>query len=414
MRLTAAVLFAAAALSAGACHAKTADGSGAGAAAASASGDGPVETRPPEGNGQKPAFAGQTRAPGVHSKTAYQTSVVVGGLDHPWALQFLPDGKLLVSERPGRLRIIGADGKLSAPIAGVPAVEAKAQGGLQDIALDPNFARNHTLYFTYLEPRAEGSGIAVGRAVLDEAGGKLDAVKTIFRAEPGYTDDKNVGSRVVVAPDGNLFVTIGDRFELKDKAQSLDNDLGKVVRITTEGQPAKGNPFIGRKGARPEIWSYGHRNQESAAINPFDGRLWTVEHGARGGDEVNIARAGKNYGWPVITYGIDYSGMPIGQGITAKAGMEQPLYYWDPVIAPSGMAFYNGALFPEWKGDLLVGGLRAQHVARLVLKGEKVVGEERLLTELKKRIRDVRVGPDGAVYVLTDEKDGAVIKVTPK
>src|SRR3569623_804846 len=412
MRPTAAVLFAAAALSAGACHAKTADGSGAGAAAVT--GAGPVETRPPEGNGQKPAFAGQTRAPGVHSKNAYQTQVVVRGLAHPWALQFLPAGKLLVSERPGRLRIIGADGKLSAPIAGVPAVEAKAQGGLQDIALDPNFARNHTLYFTYLEPRAEGSGTAVGRAVLDEAGGKLDAAKTIFRAEPGYTDDKIVGSRVVVAPDGNLFVTIGDRFELKDKAQSLDNDLGKVVRITTEGQPAKGNPFIGRKGARPEIWSYGHRNQESAAINPFAGRLWTVEHGARGGDEVNIARAGKNYGWPVSSYGIDYSGMPIGQGITAKAGMEQPLYYWDPVIAPSGMAFYNGALFPEWKGDLLVGGLRAQHVARLVLKGEKVVGEERLLTELKKRIRDVRVGPDGAVYVLTDEKDGSVLKVTPK
>jgi glucose/arabinose dehydrogenase len=402
-----AALVAVLALAASACQART---SGPGDAA----GSGPVETRPPEGNGQKPAFPGQTRAPGVHSKMAYQTSVVASGLDHPWALQFLPDGRMLVTERPGRLRIIGADGKLGAPIAGVPAVVAKGQGGLQDIALDPGFARNHTLYFTYMEARADGSGIAVGRAALNEAEGRLDDVKVIFRAQPDYSDDKNVGSRVVVAPDGNLFVTIGDRFELKDKAQTLDNDLGKVIRITPDGAPAKGNPFIGKAGARPEIWSYGHRNQESAAINPVDGLLWTVEHGARGGDEVNIPRPGKNYGWPVITYGIDYSGLPIGQGITQHAGMEQPLYYWDPVIAPSGMAFYTGALFPEWRGNLLVGGLRGQQVARLVLKGDKVVGEERLLTELKKRIRDVRQGPDGAVYVLTDEKDGSVIKVTPK
>jgi glucose/arabinose dehydrogenase len=402
-------LVATATLISSACQARNAD-------TAAATGAGPVETRPPEGNGQKPAFPGQTRAPGVHSKTAYQTSVVVSGLDHPWALQFLPDGRMLVSERPGRLRIIGADGKLSAPVEGVPAVEAKEQGGLQDVALDPGFAKNHTLYFTYLEGRTGGSGITVARAVLSDGGGsaRLTDVKVIFRAEPGYSDDKNVGSRVVVAPDGNLFVTIGDRFKLKDKAQSLDNDLGKVIRITTDGAPAKGNPFIGKAGARPEIWSYGHRNSESAAINPADGRLWTVEHGARGGDEVDIPQAGKNYGWPVITYGIDYSGLPIGQGITQHAGMEQPLYYWDPVIAPSGMAFYTGKLFPEWQGNLLVGGLRGKQVARLVLKGAKVVGEERLLTELNKRIRDVRVGPDGAVYVLTDDKDGAVIRVTPK
>lgn len=413
MRLSRQILTAATAVALGAaCHAR----SDAAPADQGVAANAPVETRPPEATGQSPAFAGQTRAPGVHSRTAYVSAVIAGGLDHPWALQFLPDGRMLVTERPGRIRLIDHDHRLSAPLAGVPRVEAKEQGGLLDLVLDPAFATNRTLYFTYLEPRSGGSGIVVARAVLEETGGaaRLDRVQVIFRSEPGFDDDKNVGSRVVVAPDGTLFVTVGDRFSAREKAQLLDNDLGKVIRIAADGSIPRDNPFVGRSGARPEIWSYGHRNPESAAINPADHRLWIVEHGARGGDEVNRPDPGKNYGWPVISYGIDYSGLPIGQGITRQAGMEQPLYYWDPVLAPSGMAFYQGDLFPEWRGNLLVGGLRGKQVARLVLDGTRITGEERLLSELNRRIRDVRVGPDGAVYALTDETDGAVIRVTPK
>ncbi len=380
--------------------------------AAHATGADPVETRGPEATGQSPAFKGQTRAPGVHSATAYAVTTVASGLDHPWALQFLPDGRMLVNERAGRMRIIGADGKLGAPLAGVPAVKASGQGGLFELRLDNDFAKNHTLYFSYFEPRPGGPGLTVASAQLSDTG--LTNVKTIFAAQPGYSDDKNIGGRIVAAPDGTLFITVGDRFELMDDAQTLDNDLGKVVHINTDGTPARDNPFIGKPGARPEIWSYGHRNAEGAQINPVTGKLWTVEHGPRGGDEINIPQPGKNYGWPVISYGIDYNGMPIKTGITQHAGMEQPLYYWDPVIAPSGMLFYTGALFPEWKNNLFIGGLRGQHLARLVLDGDKVVGEERLLEDQHHRIRDVRQGPDGAIYVLTDEKDGQVLKITPK
>jgi glucose/arabinose dehydrogenase len=236
----------------------------------------------------------------------------------------------------------------------------------------------------------------------------------IFHAEPAESGSANIGGRLVFTPDGTLFVTVGDRFSTKAKAQTLDNDLGKVVRITADGAIPKDNPFVGRAGARPEIWSYGHRNPEAAAIDPWTHQLWIVEHGARGGDEVNVVRAGRNYGWPVITYGEDYSGKPIGAGITRKAGMEQPIYYWDPVIAPSGMAFYDAALFPAWKGSLFVGGLASQHLARLTLKGDRVTGEEWLLQDLGERIRDVVVGPDGAVYVLTDNARGRVLKLTPK
>jgi glucose/arabinose dehydrogenase len=370
------------------------------------------ETRATEATGQQPAFPGQTRAPGLHSATAYAIAPVASGLDHPWGLQFLPDGSMLVTERPGRMRIVTADGKLGAPIAGVPAVAAHGQGGLFDVALDPGFATNHTLYFSYFEPRGGNPGLTVASAQLN--GNALTDVKTIFAAQPGYSDDKNIGGRIVVARDGTLFITVGDRFELKDDAQKLDNDLGKVVRINKDGSIPRDNPFVGKAGARPEIWSYGHRNSESAALNPETGKLWTVEHGARGGDEVNAPQPGKNYGWPVITYGIDYNGMPIEGGITQHAGMEQPLYYWDPVIAPSGMTFYTGTLFPEWKNNLFVGGLRGQRVSRLTLNGDKITGEEWLFTELHKRIRDVRQGPDGAIYLLTDETAGQILKVTPK
>jgi glucose/arabinose dehydrogenase len=373
---------------------------------------GPVETRPPNGTGQSPAFPGQTRAPQAALGVAYQTRVVAGGLDHPWAIAFLPGGDLLVTERVGRLRRIARDGTMSPALTGLPPVAANGQGGLFDLALDPHFATNHLVYFSYFEPRGADAGLSVARGVLDRRG--LTGAKVLFRALPADPDDKNIGGRLAFLRDGTLMVTVGDRFHLKDDAQTLDNDLGKLVRINADGTIPKDNPFLGKPGARPEIYSYGQRNPEGLAVDPRTGDLWEVEHGAKGGDEINRPQPGKNYGWPVIAYGIDYSGEKIGAGITQKAGMEQPLYYWDPVIAPSGLSFYDGALFPRWKGSLFVGSLKEKHVARLDLKGDRVVGEERLLTEIGKRIRDVRPGPDGALYILTDDTDGQVIRVTPK
>jgi len=373
------------------------------------------ETRPPNRAGQQPAFPGQTRAPKATTATAYRVVPVAKGLAHPWGLAFLPDGRMLVTERPGRLRIVGKDGALSAPVAGVPAVASGGQLGLYGLALDPAFARTGLVYLAYSAPAPGGSTLEVARGRLAEGGApKLEEVRVIFRATPVESGGANIGGRLVFAPDGTLFVTVGDRFQSRDLAQSLDNDLGKMVRINPDGAIPKTNPFVGRAGARPEIWSYGERNGEAAAINPWTHQLWVVEHGARGGDEINIPLAGKNYGWPVITYGEDYSGALIGQGITQQAGMEQPIYYWDPVIAPSGMAFYTGGLFPAWKGDLFVGGLGSERVSRLVLKGDRVVGEEWLFQELHARIRDVVQGPDGALYLLTDAAQGEVLKVTPR
>ncbi len=374
----------------------------------------PWETRPTEATGQTPAFPGQTRAPSPSTHTPYKLEVVAHGLDHPWGMQFLPDGRMLVNERVGKIRIVGADGKLGESFAGVPAVKTGGQGGLFDVALSQGFANDHTIFFAYYEPRDGNAGITVARAVLNEAQGRLDDLKIIFRATAVPHGNANLGGRLAFAPDGNLFVTVGDGFGSMDEAQSLASDLGKVVRIRPDGSAPRDNPFVGKTGARPEIWSYGHRNPESAAINPWTHVLWTVEHGARGGDEVNVPEAGKNYGWPVITYGEDYSGMPVHEGITQKAGMEQPLYYWDPVIAPSGMAFYDGKLFQDWKGNLLVGGLRGKRVSRLVLDGRKVVAEDWIAQDVGARIRDVREGPDGAVYLLTDETDGKIVRMSPK
>jgi glucose/arabinose dehydrogenase len=340
---------------------------------------------------------------------------VARGLVHPWGLAFLPDGRMLVTERPGRLRIVTPEGELSPPLRGVPKVATGEQLGLFGLALDPGFARNHLVYIAYSEPRPGGSALTVARGVFEDgARPALRGPHIIFRAEPTRPGAANIGGRLVFAPDGSLFVTVGDRFDSKAMAQTLDNHLGKVIRIRADGSVPKDNPFVGRQGARPEIWSYGHRNPESAAINPWTHQLWIVEHGARGGDEVNIIHPGRNYGWPVITYGEDYSGQPIGAGITQKAGMEQPIYYWDPVIAPSGMAFYDAGLFPAWKGSLFVGGLASEHLARLTLKGDRVVGEEWLLQERGERIRDVVVGPEGAVYVLTDSDHGRVLKLVPR
>src|SRR5262245_39050928 len=360
------------------------------------------------------ATAEITKAPTQKTKRGVKIETYARGLAHPWGMAFLPDGRLLVTERPGRMRLVAKDGKLSPPLKNVPSVFSTRQGGLLDVALSPDFASSKLIFISYSEPRGGGgSATSVARAKLeiDGDGARLDDVKVIFRQEPASGGPMHFGSRLAFARDGNLFVTLGERYQ-REKAQDLGTHYGKVVRIRPDGSVPADNPFVGKAGAKPEIWSYGHRNVQSAAIHPATGKLWTVEHGARGGDEVNIPLAGRNYGWPVITYGVDYSGAKIGVG-TAKAGMEQPVYYWDPSIAPSGMAFYTGNLFPEWKGNLFVGALRGQALHRLVLDGERVVGEEVLLADLGERIRDVRAGPDGAVWLLTDSPQGKVLRVVP-
>jgi aldose sugar dehydrogenase len=342
---------------------------------------------------------------------AVRVQTVARGLEHPWALAFLLDGRMLVTERPGRVRIVERDGRLSAPLAGVPRVQVRGQGGLLDVALDPRFADNRLVYLAYAEP-GEGStaGTAVARGRLGE--GRFENVQVIYQQQPKVEGANHFGSRLVFAPDGTLFVTQGDRFTYRDQAQDLSSGLGKIVRINPDGSVPRDNPFVARASARPEIWSYGHRNIQSAALHPQTSQLWTVEHGARGGDELNRPEAGKNYGWPVITYGVDYSGAKIGEG-TAKPGMEQPLYYWDPVIAPSGMVFYTGNAFPGWQGSLLIGSLRPGLLVRLRLDDGQVTGEERYLSDLGERIRDVRQGPDGLLYLLTDSRDGRILRVLP-
>jgi glucose/arabinose dehydrogenase len=337
--------------------------------------------------------------------------VVASGLEHPWGLAFLPDGRMLVTERPGRLRIVAADGTLSAPLAGVPAVWAKGQGGLLDVALDPDFANNHFVYLSFAEPGdGDSAGTAVARGRLE--GDALAGTTVVFRQEPKIADGHHFGSRLVFDRAGNLFVTAGDRMQWPN-VQRLDRGQGKLFRIRPDGGTPPDNPFVGRAGAQPQIWSYGHRNAQGAALNPRTGELWEVEHGARGGDELNIVRAGKNYGWPQVTLGINYSGEKIGTGRTAAPGMEPPIHYWIPSIAPSGLAFYDADRFPAWKGSLFVGALAHRKLVRLTLDGDRVVAEEHLLTDLGKRIRNVRVGPDGYVYVLTDEDRGEVLRIAP-
>lgn len=342
---------------------------------------------------------------------AVRVETIAPGLEHPWALAFLPDGRLLVTERPGRLRRVDQDGRVSEPLAGVPQVLARGQGGLLDITLDPHFADNRLVYLAYAEP-GEGNtaGTAVARGRLGE--GRLEDVHVIYRQHPKVRGANHFGSRLVFARDGTLFVTQGERFDYRDAAQDLSSGLGKIVRIMPDGSVPRDNPFVGQAGVRPEIWSYGHRNVQSAALHPQTGQLWTVEHGARGGDELNRPEAGKNYGWPVITYGVDYSGAKIGEG-TAKPGMEQPVYYWDPVIAPSGMTFYTGEAFPGWQGSILIGSLRPGLLVRLTLEDGRVAREERYLGDLGERIRDVRQGPDGLLYLLTDSRDGRILRVMP-
>ena len=339
-----------------------------------------------------------------------EVSTVAGGLVHPWGLALLPDGRALVTERPGRFRIVSRDGDLSPPLKNVPGVWNSGQGGLLDVVLDRSFADNKTLYFCFAE-RVEGGGrTAVARARLGED--HLQDVGIIFRQEGPLSSGNHYGCRIAQADDGNLFVTLGDHFSHRDEAQNLANHLGKVIRIAPDGSAPSDNPFVGRSGARPEIWSYGHRNEQGLAINPATGDLWEVEHGPRGGDEVNIIGKGKNYGWPVIGYGIDYNGAKIHAG-SAKEGMEQPVKYWVPSISPSGMAFYTGTLFPSWKGSLFIGALSGRMLVRLSLRGDEVIGEERLLQDLDERIRDVRQASDGTLWLLTDSKAGRLLRVSP-
>jgi glucose/arabinose dehydrogenase len=377
-----------------------------------------VDRRPANAPNQKPAFAGQTDAPERRTNVAVDVVTVAGGLEHPWGMVFLPDGRMLVTERPGRLRVVTVDGKLSPAVAGLPAVDARNQGGLLDVTLDPGFAANRLIYWSYAEPReggANNTAVARGR-FMDAAAPRVDNVRVIFRQVPSLESNLHFGGRLVWAPDDTLFIALGDRSitEGRMQAQRMDGLLGKIVRINADGSIPRDNPFVGKDGVRPEIWSIGHRNIQAATLHPTTGELWEVEHGTRGGDELNIARKGRDYGWPTIAYGIEYRGTPITGGITQKAGMEQPLYYWDPVIAPSGMTFYTANLFPAWKGSLFIGGLQSTNLVRLDVSGEKVTGEERLLGQVNERIRDVRQGPDGALYLLTDNAKGRVLKVVPK
>lgn len=340
-----------------------------------------------------------------------RTEVVARGLQHPWAIAFLPDGRMLVTERPGRLRIVGADGRLSSPLEGVPAVLARGQGGLLDVAIDPAFTENRLVYLSFAEPDESGTaGTTVVRGRLGE--GRLEEVQAIYRQQPRLSGSGHFGSRLVFGRDNTLFVTQGDRMSYRDSAQALSAGMGKIMRINRDGSVPRDNPFVGRAGVLPEIWSYGHRNVQAAALHPGTGQLWTAEHGARGGDELNHPEAGKNYGWPVITYGIDYSGARIGEG-AVKAGMEQPVYYWDPVIAASGMAFYTGDKYAGWNGSMLIGSMTPGGLVRLVLENGRVAREERYLGELRRRIRDVQQGPDGFIYLVTDHDDGEVLRVVP-
>ena len=362
----------------------------------------PVETQKANTD-YKPAFEGQTRIAGVKTTTAFKVDKIATGLGSPWAVVPMPDGRLLLSIKTGKMQIHDANGALVKEITGFPKVEDGGQGGLLDVAFDPAFSTNKTIYWSFSEKNGSGNLTAVAKGQLNEAAGKVDNPTVIFRATPALNSALHFGSRLVFDKDGNLFVSAGERSILEGRAQAqlLSSGLGKIFKITTDGKPAPGNPFISQAGAMPEIYAYGIRNPQGLDINPATGELWEAEFGPRGGDEINIIKAGKDYGWPTITYGLEYSGEKVGGGIQQKEGMEQPIYYWDPVVSPSGITFYKGNAIPEWENNLFVGGLSSTHIVRLVIKDNKVIGEERLLADLKERFRDVAY-MDGMLYAVTD------------
>jgi glucose/arabinose dehydrogenase len=379
-----------------------------------------LDTRPAEAPHQRPAFPEQHRAPERKAGVIFEVTTIASGLQNPWGMAFLPDGRLLVTEKPGRLRVVKADGPLSEPVAGLPPVDARGQGGLLGLALDPAFATNGLIYWSYAEPREGGTNntaVARGRFV-DGAMPRVENVQVIFHQTPALASTLHFGGRLVFGTDGTLFITLGDRSITAGRmqAQRMDGLLGKIVRLHADGSIPKDNPFVGQAGVRPEIWSLGHRNIQAAALHPTTGELWEAEHGTRGGDEVNVSRKGADYGWPTIAYGIEYQGGPITGNLTAQEGMEQPRYYWDPNIAPSGMTFYTHPAAPAWHGSVFIGGLAGTALVRLALDGDRIVGEERLLTEMqpRERIRDVQQGPDGALYLLTDNVAGRVLKLAPR
>ncbi|MDQ3674869.1 MAG: PQQ-dependent sugar dehydrogenase [Gemmatimonadota bacterium] len=376
----------------------------------------PLETRSPNASDQRPARAGQTRACGIKSSVAFDVSVVANGLEHPWAVEPLPGGDLLVTEKPGRLRIVSAAGNVGQPIAGLPNVDARGQGGLLDVALSPTFATDRTIYWSFSEPRTGGNGTSIARGVLSSDRTRLGEVRVIFRVLPTYDGTMHYGSRLAFGNDGMLYGTFGERSNasMRQHSQRLDGHLGKIVRIRPDGSAPADNPFVGHAGALPEIWTLGHRNIQATAFDS-EGRLWEIEHGPRGGDELNLIEKGKNYGWPVVAYGIEYSGRPLAGGaVTAREGMEQPVYYWDPVIAPSGAQFYSGNAFPEWRGSLFVGSLVQQKLVRLTIANGRVTGEEHLLADRSQRVRDVKEGPDGFLYVVTDQRNGELWRISPR
>jgi aldose sugar dehydrogenase len=375
----------------------------------------PLETREPNAPDQRPAFPGQTRACAIQSNVAFDVGVLAKGLENPWAVEPLPGGGLLVTEKPGRLRIVSATGELGQPIAGVPAVDARGQGGLLDVALSAAFNADRTIYWSYTEPRQGSNATSVARGLLSADQRRLEQVRVIFRAMPTYDGDKHFGSRLAFGPDAMLYITLGERSDapMRPQAQQRDSHMGKILRIRPDGSAPTDNPFAGQPNALPEIWTLGHRNVQAAAFDP-QGRFWVVEHGTRGGDELNLIQKGKNYGWPLVAYGEEYFGLPIRGAMTDRPGFEQPRYYWDPVIAPSGAQFYTGDAFPAWRGSLFVGSLKEKRLVRLTLENDRVTGEEHLLADRGQRVRDVRQGPDGALYVVTDEANGELWKIAPR
>jgi aldose sugar dehydrogenase len=392
----------------------------------------PIETKQPNAEGQKPTFPQQTRACEVKSKTVFDVTVIANGLNKPWAVEPLPNGGFLITEKAGKMRIISAKGEIGEPLQGVlsvkqdgiteesklgglPPISAQGQGGLLDVALSPNFKKDQTIFWSFSEDRKDGSGTSVASGKLSKDRKTLQDVKVIFQAMPSYNNGLHFGSRIAFGQDGKLYVTTGDRFDRPNrlKVQQLDNHYGKVMRINPDGSIPKDNPFVNKEGAKPEIWSLGHRNLQSAAFDS-SGQLWTVEHGAKGGDELNLIKKGENYGWSIATFGEEYSGEAIPNSKTEREGCVDPIYYWDPVIAPSGMQFYTGSAFPEWKGNIFIGGLVSKRLVRLIIKENKVIGEEHLLIDRGKRIRDVKQDQDGFLYLVTDETDGELLRISPK